>query len=292
MKAGEEIKVGEVWKKCKSYIIRPKFKRIKVQKDIKRNFRRGRLDEFAREVKYIEKNGAAMFPYDFTKKYHNLFFEEVGYDENHMPYIMYENKKVYFPKYMSLEKAKTYLKNIIIEQDLQSPHCYFTEKIEGNNLVFVDCGAAEGFMTLQFIDRVSKAYVIEGDKKWHNALRKTLDPWKDKIIYIDQYLDEKTCLDDICQEREGTVFIIKMDIEGAEMTALLGAEKLLRENFCIVSACTYHKENDFQDIYKYLSGLNYNLESSQGYCLWYFEDFLKYPYFRKGLIRGKKINGK
>lgn len=280
-----------VAEKVKSYIIRPKFRRIKVQYDIIKNSKCGKLKEFVKEVEYIKENGVTMFPYHFQEKYHSLTFGG-GYDESHMPYINYGGKTIYFPNDMNLEKAKTYLKNIIIEQDEESPHCYFSEKIEGNNLVFVDCGAAEGFLTLQFIDRIAKAYVIEGDKRWCDALRKTLSPWKDKIIFVDRYLDDNCCLDDILQEKEKTNFIIKMDIEGSEMKALLGAEKVLLKNPCTLSICTYHRQSDFHNICEYLSSIGYGLEPSQGYCLWYFESFLKWPYFRRGLVRGKRISEK
>ncbi len=52
-----------------------------------------------------------------------------------------------------------------------------------------------------------------------------------------------------------TDIFIKMDIEGSEMEALRGAEKLIRSRKPSLAVCVYHKENDIVDIPLYLKSL-------------------------------------
>lgn len=53
------------------------------------------------------------------------------------------------------------------------------------------------------------------------------------------------CLDDFLQEK---VTFIKMDIEGAEMDALKGAEQTIRKYKPKLAISIYHEENDFWEI--------------------------------------------
>lgn len=53
-------------------------------------------------------------------------------------------------------------------------------------------------------------------------------------------------LDDIFKNRQVT--FIKMDIEGAEIPALSGAEELIRRQQPKLAICVYHKTSDFWEI--------------------------------------------
>lgn len=55
-------------------------------------------------------------------------------------------------------------------------------------------------------------------------------------------------------EPETDIFI-KMDIEGSELEALKGAEKLIRERKPSLAICVYQKENDVIEIPFYLKSL-------------------------------------
>ena len=48
---------------------------------------------------------------------------------------------------------------------------------------------------------------------------------------------------------------MKMDIEGAELEALKGAEKQIRKNKPKLAVCVYHKPEDFLEIWGYLKSL-------------------------------------
>jgi hypothetical protein len=73
---------------------------------------------------------------------------------------------------------------------------------------------------------------------------------------------------------------IKMDIEGAEQSALKGAKKLLSSNKSIsFSVCTYHRAEDAKAICKYFESLGYTYEFTAGYF------FIGEP--RKCICRGR-----
>jgi len=87
-----------------------------------------------------------VFPYNFVKKYDfkkiNVFFDS----ESHMRYTLFENKKLFFPKKMSVKEIKIYVNEILISQDNESPHRYNDEDflVEDGDII-ADIGAAEGF---------------------------------------------------------------------------------------------------------------------------------------------------
>ena len=59
-------------------------------------------------------------------------------------------------------------------------------------------------------------------------------------------------LDDLIQDE---VTLIKMDVEGFEMQALRGGEKLIRANQPLMAICGYHRQTDFWEIPLYLKEL-------------------------------------
>lgn len=62
-------------------------------------------------------------------------------------------------------------------------------------------------------------------------------------------------LDDVLKSRNVTY--IKMDVEGAEMNALLGAEHIIRTQRPRLSVCVYHKVSDFWQIPLLLNKFNH-----------------------------------
>ena len=47
-----------------------------------------------------------------------------------------------------------------------------------------------------------------------------------------------------------------MDIEGWEMNALKGAEKLIATSKPKLAICVYHKHNDIIELYEYIKSIN------------------------------------
>ncbi len=66
---------------------------------------------------------------------------------------------------------------------------------------------------------------------------------------------DSVALDDYFADKEPPTFI-KMDVEGAELDALHGAERIIREHKPKLAVCIYHKKEDLVDIPKYLIGLD------------------------------------
>ncbi len=113
----------------------------------------------------------------------------------------------------------------------------------------MDIGVAEGNFSLQVVDRVSRLYIIESDDGWIEALQETFRNDREKVTILKKFVTsvdggKYATLDSLIEE---PVNFIKMDIEGNEWDALLGAERLIgsSENLrCAV--CAYH--GDFDEI--------------------------------------------
>jgi FkbM family methyltransferase len=164
--------------------------------------------------------------------------------------------------YMSCEK-KQYLDRDIIKLD--------------DKEIFVDAGSYTGDTITAFINEVkgifNKIYAFEPDPRNFYELNKIVQKlaYKNKIeimpygLYdsntyfsFDSEKKGSSCislegrskvklvkLDDIINEE---VTFIKMDIEGAEINALIGARKIIEKFKPKLAVCLYHKPNDLWEI--------------------------------------------
>lgn len=155
-----------------------------------------------------------------------------------------------------------------------------------SNETFVDCGSYTGDTILKFCDIVKKYKEIWGfelDKDNFDQMvsnLKNIDGsihlhncgvWNENCVLdyghgsstnepssgISLYKTEPSAnnliqqaqvkrLDDVLKSRNVTY--IKMDVEGAEMNALLGAEHIIRTQRPRLSVCVYHKVSDFWQV--------------------------------------------
>lgn len=202
---------------------------------------------------------------------------------------------MYFPKDYNfiedMERGK-YLKNVVeCDQFENSPHLYVAEKQKVSGIL-VDAGVAEGNFALRYIDDVDKAYLIESDPRWLEVLRLTFAPYNEKVIFIDKQLgkrnnDIEVTLDTIIGD--GVCDFIKMDIEGAEPDALLGAINVLKHNHPFLSVCAYHNIEDEKYIRFILNALGYTTDCSKGYMFYLYDENIDLHLdFRHGIIYGRK----
>ncbi|MBQ6231202.1 MAG: FkbM family methyltransferase [Eubacterium sp.] len=179
--------------------------------------------------------------------------------------------------------------SIFCYNDIFNASQYFPDIIMDNlseNEVFVDIGAFTGDSTEEFIKVTNNRFdkVIGFEPKKENielALAGINDPRvsfypygvgeKSETLYLygnegtDDFAfitDEKeenateieiVSLDEFISER---ISYIKMDIEGMEISALKGAEKLIRKYHPKLAISVYHKIDDLVTIPKYIMSLN------------------------------------
>lgn len=245
--------------------------------------------DYSSSIAYLRENGSTFYPYEgniwgkrpLLLKY-PIFWN--GQDET---YMYYKGKKIWC-------KFRPFV-GIIVEQDKRSPHRYFTDSFhveEGE--IFVDVGAAEGMISLDSIDKVKKAYLIEGNEEsWKGPLEKTFSPYKEKtnIIYkfaADHCDAENISLDELLKDdMEAKGIMVKMDVEGNEMNVLRGAERLLQRDNVRFAVCTYHQEGDEEKLQRFFEERGYQTEFSDGY-MWVPLFSEKAPYLRKGVLRAWK----
>lgn len=251
---------------------------------------KGTQDKELREItEYIKNTDLQVFNYKFTEQYKNLH-PEIKYDECcELYYVMHLGKKMYFARHLGEKEAvEKYYINILAEQDKDSPHRYLDEQFQVKKRdVVVDIGVAEGNFALEVIDKVSKIYLIEADEGWVEALKETFRFYKDKVIIIQKYVTsinegQYATLDYLINE---PVNFIKMDIEGNEWDALLGAKDLiLRSQNLRCAICAYHTDYDEMLITTALNSYGLQCGTTHGY-MWF-------PFgFRNNYIPTKLVRG-
>lgn len=160
---------------------------------------------------------------------------------------------------MSLESGKQYFDNDIISKN--------------DDEVFVDCGGYKGETTEAFVEYMKnykKIYFIEPDKMLIEEAKKNLESQanieylccgvgkEETVLCFDAAGDQSgsfsdkgtekirvVAIDDIAKDK---VTFIKMDIEGMEKEALLGAKKVISNFKPKLAISVYHKCTDIVDL--------------------------------------------
>lgn len=243
-------------------------------------------------INYLKDNPYSVFPYDFTKNY-RAEQVEVHYDqEKDLHYSLLDGKRLYIKRGTAIDYIKKKLNAAALEQDPKSPHLYLEGdfQIEEGD-VLADIGVQEGNFALEVIEKVSKVYLFEADKDWSEALEATFAPWKDKVVIINKFVGDKNdegfvTLDEYFKDIE--LNFLKIDVDGAERQLLKGAKKLLTQDKLKIALCTYHFQHDAEEFDALLKSNGFQTEFSKGYMLFHFDDKLRPPYLRRGLVRGWK----
>lgn len=238
--------------------------------------------------KFLKEHPYSRYLYDFAQSYLDRKIDICKDENKGLPYVIHrDNKKLYFPRNYSPEKVERMYKALMIEQDLNHPHHYVDSVEEFRDKTILDIGSAEGFTSLDAIDKAKFIYLFECEPLWIEALTATFEPWKEKIQIIKKYVsncnDEKNLtLDEFLKDKPKDHLFLKMDIEGAECAALEGCRKLFAEaenlDFAI---CTYHKKEDEKKIAAYLDQYNCTYVPREGFM------YVKHR-LRTALLRGHK----
>jgi len=244
-------------------------------------------------IKFLKYHKYTPLPFKWTLKYEK-YLPEVFYSEiNQRFYVKFDNKNLYYPKHFTKTQVIWATRSILKEQDQQSPHLYLTEQfqVEQGSIV-VDAGVAEGNFALSVVENAKKLYLIECDPEWVATLKVTFEPWKDKVIFVEKFLSDKSdetsiSIDDLLEADAHEKYFIKMDIEGYEKKALAGMKKLIAGSDQIkMDICTYHYPDDLTQIESIIKKYGFNWNVSTGYLLFF--QLNEEPRFRKALIRAQK----
>ena len=248
--------------------------------------------EIQKILKYYRNNGFNIYGDYFVPKEKRIIYR-VNYDNDDWPFVWFEGKKMYFPKdyVFMIDEIGKYTDNILGEQGKNSPHLYIRENVEDikEGSVIVDAGVCEGNFALRYVDRAKKIYLIESDNRWIEPLKRTFYDYKDKIILINKFLDgydssDTVTLDNIIKDK---IDFLKMDIEGAEVKALLGAKEILIRSKARCSICSYHRQNDEKYIRHILKSYGYSTDVSNGYMFFIGDNVIADSMdFRRGIVYG------
>lgn len=163
---------------------------------------------------------------------------------------------------------------------------YFQKDIVPNRAdeIYVDCGAYTGDDIPEFIKytegNFKRYYAFElNAESYRQLVDNVSEKWKkytDRFVLVNKGVSDRTeaihysengegscmssegntegeaiALDDYFGD-QGEATFIKMDIEGAEMQALQGADKLISQNLPKLAICLYHKTEDMWEIPLYI----------------------------------------
>lgn len=265
---------------------------------LENNYRSSEDPEIKQILENIKKQGYVL-PYnqDFIKNHtaqkRNL--PTVYYDsEAGMHYVFLGNKRMYYPKGHSEGSVMGQVCFFYLEQDENSPHRYLDDKfqvMEGD--IVIDAGVAEGNFALDVVEKAKKVYLVECEHEWVEALEKTFEPWKEKVVIIEKMLgnqddDTHIMIDSFVEE--GEVNFIKLDVEGAEIDSLKGASKVLENSKHVKCAiCAYHRKNAEKDIRALLEEKGFYTTTTKGY-MFFKEDMDSWTdgELRRGIVRAVK----
>ena len=216
--------------------------------------------EFISSIDYIP-----LIPYSFINEYDSRKIC-IYYDEKYGGYYTkYHSKNMYLKKSMDKVQAENYVRGILMEQDVRSPH-HYSYAVDSDDIV-ADVGAAEGFFALDLVDKVKKIYLFECDSEWIQALHMTFLPYKEKVEIIPKYVsdtDDAThvTLNTFLMNRKLT--LLKADIEGFEVAMLRGADRVA-DNIETMILCTYHNMSDGDNISALLNKMGFKFHYGNGY---------------------------
>lgn len=264
-----------------------------VQQLMSVKYRDSKEPDILATLEYWKANKISPFNQHIAKK--EALCEVWTDQENGMPYIsVLGGRRMYYTRNYEfiVKDGRKYVMDPFTEQSPDSPHLYlYGEHQVKEGGVVVDAGCGEGNFALSVVDRASRLYLIESDPAWVEALKLTFRGYEDKVVICGKMLSNNdgihtVTLDTLVRE---PVDFIKMDIEGGEVEALLGAEEVFRKSRLKCSVCAYHRCNDARDIQRILSWYGCRAHVSNKYMTFIYDYNLPFTLdFRHGIVYGSR----
>lgn len=278
------------------FILEPKNlkeRRLKVLAYFDQQDQKTLEPEIIEGIKYLRSHKFASFPFRWTQKY-DTFMPEVHKDTlNNHYYVVFENKRMYFPKGYNETKVIWSYRSILKEQDAESSHLYLNKEFDVElDSIVIDAGVAEGNFALSVVERAKKVFLIECESEWMEALRLTFEPWKEKVVFVQKFMsdvegDDTVSIDSLVSPSKGDSYFVKLDIEGFEQKALSGMKNLVASgNPLKLDVCTYHQPEAFDEISALVENYGFRWNVTKGFVLFFQPG--EVPSFRKVLIRAEK----
>ncbi len=147
--------------------------------------------------------------------------------------------------------------------------------------VVLDCGCAEALWALSIVKKVKRLHLIEPQAAFHKGLELTFSDCKHKVEILqcavgnyDGFCDFNQCKEPSISGnakiskngntaiykidtlfRNVKISFIKADLEGFELEALQGAQRIIIENNPKIAITVYHQENDWREIKDFVLSL-------------------------------------
>tara|TARA_B110000263_G_scaffold238505_1_gene239771 strand:- start:596 stop:1498 length:903 start_codon:yes stop_codon:yes gene_type:complete len=265
-----------------------------LKKQILNSYKDSEDKEVKKITRFLSNNKLEIFPYNYIFKYRDKNIDVFVDKEKKLNYVfLKERKKLYFKKNWSKKRIKKAFKQLLIEQDNDSPHRYLTNDFNVNkNSIVVDIGCAEGNFSLDIIDKVKHVYLFESDNAWIKPLKATFEKNKEKVTIVNKKLsnyDSDTTVNGNSFFKEKKINFLKIDVDGAEKEVVLGLSKIIENSKKMqIAFCTYHSKNDYKLYSNYFIKNGYKVDHSNGFTIFYWDKTIIYPYLRRGLIRANK----
>ena len=248
----------------------------------------------------------------FVANWHLEFARERGLKNYH--YIM-EHRDDYNRVLADLEddvSKNTFIEIIraLVENDIfryteyESQKKYFDSEICESlqeREVWINFGACSGDTILHYLSehkKFNKIYAIEKDNNWIGHLTKILsflpEEINKKITIIPKEFGDRNSICNLDNYFDGEdVSLINMDIEGAELIVLDGAEKLIKEKLPVLCIAAYHEPCHMIEILKmirkYSDSYKIYLRKYRGYCPNAMNEYVYYAVPIKRISSNKSV---
>ncbi len=203
----------------------------------------------------------------------------------------YDNLKNHLEDDLSRQVLEKILEFLLEDVDAEIPAFKIEEQYFAYDIYrripeeyVVDCGAFKGDVMRIFLKKNHNQFAhylaIEPDKSYLPFLQHTADQesdgkieikncalsdkreqlrmrnyaQEDSIVRADGEIEVQSCpLDELMKGRACT--FLKIDVEGYDKKAIMGAAEMIREQKPVIAVAAYHRESDFYEIFELLYGL-------------------------------------